>query len=73
MIKILDRSAELVTMISRTAKNGGVIERMNIKVTGNVEEMHNLRELLARSLELFLVPDVPFNRRPNAKRNNEEE
>lgn len=60
-------------MISRTAKSGGVIERMNIKVTGNVEEMHNSRDLLAQSLESFLAPDVPFNRRPNAKRNNEEE
>lgn len=60
-------------MISRTAKSGGVIERMNIKVTGNVEEMHNSRDLLAQSLESFLAPDVPFNHRPNAKRNNEEE
>lgn len=60
-------------MISRTAKSGGVIERMNIKVTGNVEEMHNSRDLLAQSLESFLAPDVPFNCRPNAKRNNEEE
>lgn len=65
MIKILDRLVELVTMISRTAKSGGVIERMNIKVTGNVEEMHNSRDLLAQSLESFRMSRLTVDRMRN--------